>query len=41
MDLGSMGNREHRENVYLGSGPLEEVKPYVMLDYIDVYMMVT
>ena len=41
MDLGSMGNNERANNMYPGSGPLEEVKPYVLLDYIDVCTMVT
>ena len=36
-----MGNKEHGDNIYPGSGPLEEVKLYVLLDYIDMYMMVT
>jgi len=36
-----MGNRKHRDNIYPGLGPLEEVKPYVLLDYIDVCTMVT
>ena len=36
-----MGNGERMDNIYPGSGPLEEVKPYVLLDYIDVYVMVT
>ena len=38
MDLRSMGNKEHRDSVYPGSGPLEEVKPYIMLDCIDVFV---
>ena len=33
------GGKGH--DVYPGSGPLEEVKPCVLLDYIDVYMIVT
>jgi hypothetical protein len=31
-----MDNKERRDSDYPGLGPLEEVKPYVLLDCIDV-----
>ena len=38
--LDHWGIRDEGDDVYLGSGPLEEVKPYVLLDYIEVYRMI-
>lgn len=39
--LNQWGTRDEGHNVYPGSDPLEEVKPYVLLDYIGVYMTIT
>ena len=39
--LDPWGTRDKGDDVYPGSGPLGEVKPYILLDYIEVYMMVT
>ena len=33
--------RDGGHDVYPSSGRLEEVKPYVLLDYIEVYRMIT
>ena len=35
MSLGSMVIGDEGDNIYPGSGPPMEVKPYVLLDYID------
>ena len=40
MDLGINGNRKVETAIYPGSGPLEEVIPYVLLDCIDDCMKV-
>ena len=39
--LDQWGIGDEWDNVYPGSGPLEEVKPYVLLDCIDECMMIT
>jgi hypothetical protein len=39
--LDQWGIRDEGDDVYPGSGPLEEVKPNVLLDYIEVYRMIT
>ena len=41
MVLDQWGTRDEGHDVYPGSGPLEEIKPYALLDYIDVYRMIT
>lgn len=35
MNLGPMVTGDKGDDVYPGSGPPMEVKPYVLLDYID------
>ena len=37
MNLGMMVTGDEGDGVYLGSGPREEVKPYVLLDCIAKY----
>ena len=39
--LDQWGTRDKGDDVYPGSCPLEEVKHYVLLDYIEVYRMIT
>ena len=39
--LDQWGTRDEGHGVYPGSGPLYVVKPYILLDYIDVHRMVT
>ena len=37
MNLGTMVTVDEGDDVYPGSGPREEVKPYILLDYIAEY----
>ena len=39
--LDQWGTRDEGHDVYPGLGPLEEVKSYVLLDYIEVYRTIT
>ena len=39
--LDQWGTRDEGHDVYPGSCPLWEAKPYVLLDYIEVYRMIT
>ena len=39
--LDQWGTRDEGDDVYAGLGSLKEVKPDVLLDYIELYRMIT